>query len=236
MISFHEVTKRFGKLEVLRGVDLDVAPGRVTAIVGPNAAGKTTLMKLLLGLAHADGGEIRFDGKPLDAQGLYRARIGYMPQSAQFPGNLTGRELLRVVSDLRSDASADEDLVARFGIEKELDKPIRTLSGGTRQKLNAAIAFRFRPDLLILDEPTAGLDPLSASILKEKISAERAAGRTIVITSHVMSELDELADDIAYLMDGTVQFAGAVRELKHKTHEGTLERAIARLMSARLVA
>lgn len=236
MIAFRKVAKRFGRLDVLRGVDLVVRPGCVTAILGPNAAGKTTIIKLLLGLAYADGGEIRFDGEPLDTNGAYRARIGYMPQIARFPENLTGAELLRVVDDLRPGCPPDDDLVFGFDLHRELTKPLRTLSGGTRQKLNAVIAFRFRPELLILDEPTAGLDPLSASVLKDRIVADRALGRTIVITSHVMSELDEIADDVAYLVDGTVQYTGPIGELKQRTHESTLERAIAKLMSARLVA
>ena len=236
MIAFREIAKCFGKLDVLRGVNLAVQAGRVTAILGPNAAGKTTLIKLLLGLAFPDSGEILFDGAPLDANGAYRSRIGYMPQIAHFPDNLTGAELLRVIDDLRPGCAPEDDLVFGFDLQRELEKPLRTLSGGTRQKLNAVIAFRFRPDLLILDEPTAGLDPLSASVLKDRIVADRALGKTVVITSHVLSELDEIADDVAYLVDGTVQYSGPIGDLKQRTHEPTLERAIAKLMSARLVA
>ena len=236
MIAFRGITKRFGRLEVLRGVDLELSKGRVMALVGPNATGKTTLVKMLLGLAFPDSGEIEFDGHVLDGDADYRSRIGYMPQIARFPENVTGAELLAVVDKLRGAAIRDDDLLTSLHLEGELGKPLRTLSGGTRQKVNAVIAFRYRPDLLILDEPTSGLDPLSARILKQKVLDERARGCTVLITSHVMSELDELADDIAFLVEGTVRYAGAVHDLKHRTHEATLERALATLMAARLVA
>jgi len=108
--------------------------------------------------------------------------------------------------------------------------PLRNLSGGTRQRINAALAFLFHPELLILDEPTAGLDPISSSALKDKILRERAAGRTFIITSHVLSELEELADRVAFLLDGSVRFEGTPAALRHETGQPTLERAVAFLM------
>ncbi|HEX7941329.1 MAG TPA: ABC transporter ATP-binding protein, partial [Gemmatimonadaceae bacterium] len=161
----------------------------------------------------------------------YRARIGYMPQIARFPENLTGADLLAMLEDLRHGASAvDRELVERFHLEDQLAKPLRVLSGGTRQKVNAAMAFLFHPDLLVLDEPTAGLDPVSSSVLKDEILRAREEGRTFIITSHIMSELEELADDVAFLLDGQVRFAGPLEELKRDTRQASLERAIARLM------
>lgn len=232
MIALRGVTKQFGPLEVLRGVDLDIRPGRVTAIVGPNAAGKTTLIKVILGLARPDGGEILFDGRTVTGSPGYRARVGYMPQAARFPDHLTGATLLALLTDLRNGAaSGDRQLIERFGIESELDKPLATLSGGTRQKVNAVTAFLFDPDLLILDEPTAGLDPVASGILKDKIQAARDTGKTFILTSHIMSEIEQLADDVAFLLDGRVRFAGALHDLKLRTREFTLERAIARMMT-----
>lgn len=234
MIQIRDVQKRYGRLPVLQGLDLDIEPGRVTAIVGPNGAGKTTLIKMILGLARADSGEIRFDGARIGADPRYRARIGYMPQIARFPENLTGAELIAMLRELREDAPADLELVEAFALESQLGKPLRALSGGTRQKVNAVLAFLFRPELLILDEPSAGLDPVSSSILKDRILAERERGVTFILTSHVMSELEELADDVAFLIDGSVRFAGPVAELLHETRQESLERAIAQVMKVRV--
>ena len=230
MIGISGLTKRFGRHEVLRGIDLEVGAGRVTAVVGPNGAGKTTLIKSILGLTRPDGGRILLDGERIGDDSAYRARIGYMPQIARFPENLTGAELLAMLRDLRGTSRVDEELIARFALEEELRKPLRNLSGGNRQKVNAVAAFLFDPDLLILDEPSAGLDPVSSSTLKDKILRARNAGKTVIVTSHIMSELDELSDDIAFLFDGRVRFAGPVHDLKFRTRQLSLERAIAHIM------
>jgi Cu-processing system ATP-binding protein len=164
----------------------------------------------------------------------YRARIGYMPQQARFPENLTGREVVRLLRDLRGDeVPEDDELFGAFDLAREMDKPVRTLSGGTRQKLNAATAFMFRPSLLVLDEPTAGLDPIASGVLKEKIARARDEGASVLLTSHVLSELDELADDVIVLLDGRVEYQGSLRRLRETTAEARLERAIARLMQRR---
>ncbi|HET9013425.1 MAG TPA: ATP-binding cassette domain-containing protein, partial [Gemmatimonadaceae bacterium] len=132
--------------------------------------------------------------------------------------------------------AADDRLLEQLAVTDVLDTPLRLLSGGTRQKINAAAAFLFAPPCYILDEPTAGLDPVAAGVLKRRIHAERAAGSTIVLTSHVMSEIDELADDVAFLVDGRVAFHGELTALKHLAGESQLERAIAELMTRELAA
>ena len=237
MIRITGLTKRFGVLHVLRGLDLDIADGRVTAIVGPNGAGKTTLMKTILGLTRSDGGTILVDGEHVNDDPAYRTRLGYMPQIARFPENLSAAELIAMLRDLRGDdAIIDDDLVSRFKLEDHLRKPLRTLSGGTRQKVNAVLAFLFRPDFLVLDEPTAGLDPVSSGVLKEKIGEVREAGRTVIVTSHVLSELDAIADDIAFLVDGHLRYSGSVHDLKLATRQLDLERAIAHVMTEGAVA
>jgi Cu-processing system ATP-binding protein len=161
----------------------------------------------------------------------YRAHIGYMPQIARFPENLTGAELIAMMRDLRGAAAeVDDDLITRFQLADHLGKPLRVLSGGTRQKVNAVLAFLFRPELLVLDEPTSGLDPVASATLKDKIAEVRAAGRTVIVTSHVLSDLDAIADDIVFLNEGRVGFAGAVHDLKLATRQLSLERAIAQVM------
>jgi Cu-processing system ATP-binding protein len=237
MIEARNVSKSFGRLRVLDDLSLSIKPKRITGLIGPNAAGKTTLAKIILGLTKPDSGTILFDGASIGSDDGYRSRIGYMPQMARYPENLSPRELVEMLTDLRrSAAPADEDLTRAFDFGGALDKPLRTLSGGTRQKVNAVIAFLFSPDLLILDEPTAGLDPVASGILKDKVLSDKAAGKTFLMTSHIMSELDELADDIAFINEGRVAFSGAVAELKRVTRQSNIERAIAEMMKRGLAA
>jgi len=231
MIEISKLTKRFGDHEVLRGVDLTVDRGRVMGIVGPNGAGKTTLIKTLLGLCQPTSGDILLDGRTILGQEAYRAHIGYMPQIAHFPENLTAAELFDMVRDLRGTPGVlDASLLRGFALESQLDKPLRVLSSGTRQKVNACLALLFQPSLLVLDEPTAGLDPLSSAILKDRLLSLRGDGVTVLVASHIMSELEELCDDVAFLLDGVTRFAGPIGELTSTTRQANLERAIAALM------
>lgn len=234
IIEVEGLEKRFGDLHVLQGVDVHVPRGEITAIVGPNGSGKTTLIKLILGLVRSDDGRIVVDGIKLNGTWQYRERIGYMPQGARFPENLTAREVLAMLKDLRGNPSnTDEELIGGFNLEPELDKPIRTLSGGNRQKVNAVTAFLFNPEIVILDEPTAGLDPVGSSVLKDKIRKEQEHGTTFILTSHIMSELEELADHLVFLLDGHIQFEGPIATLKRDTDQRNLERAIAHVMRER---
>ncbi len=236
MIVARGVSKRFGRRAVLRELAAEVRASRVTALVGPNGAGKTTLLKLLLGLARPDAGTIAIAGQLLDGTPGYRAAIGYMPQLARFPAQVSGGELLATLASLRPGTTApDLSLAEAFELGDEFSRPLGTLSGGTRQKINAVLALAFTPELLILDEPTAGLDPLASRTLKDRILAERAAGRTVLITSHVLPELEELADDVLFLADGAVRWEGPARELQLRTGQHTLERAVAHLLANRLL-
>ena len=232
MIIMTGLAKRFGKRTVLESLDARIASARVTALVGPNGAGKTTLIKILLGLASPDAGRVIIDGTALDGSPEYRAVIGYMPQIARFPSHVTGRELLAMITTLRGDGVVpDLSLADDFDLGEQFDRPLGVLSGGTRQKVNAVLAFAFAPRLLILDEPTAGLDPLAARVLKDRILFERGRGTAVLITSHVLPELEELADDVHFLTEGRMTWSGELRDLKRGTGEATFERAVARLLS-----
>ena len=231
-VRMRGVVKRFGRRTILDQLDATFPAGKVTGLVGPNGAGKTTLIKILLGLVRPDAGHVEILGRPLDGTPEYRARLGYMPQAPRFAEHLTGRELVDLVRDLRgATGPIDDALLDWFTGTPALDQRVATLSGGTRQKLNAALAFLFRPDLLILDEPTAGLDPVASRRLKDQILAARDRGATVILSSHLAGELDELADHLVFLLDGRTRFEGAPRELARATGWHELERGWAALMS-----
>ncbi len=226
------LAKRFDLMPVLRDVDLVLEREQVTALVGPNAAGKSTLIKCVLGLVRANAGRITVFGEPAGADPHYRRFIGYMPQLPRFPENLTGQEVLDFLASLRSDQADNARVVAEaIGLTAEtLARPVRTLSGGSRQKLNAVVALRYDAPLLILDEPTASLDPLSSGHLKDLVRRRKDNGAAVLLTSHVMAEVEELADRLVYLVEGSVRFNGSIDELRLVTGELKVERAIAQLM------
>lgn len=234
MIRFEGIRKRFGRVDALRGVSAIVPRGRVTALVGPNGSGKTTLMKCLLGLVRADGGTIRLEGASPDNPPDLRELIGYSPQMPRFPENLTVAELLALIAGVRHGAGASPETAwgrdSLFDMEALGPRRLRGLSGGTLQKVGAELAWRSGAPLLVLDEPTAGLDPLSSSHLKDRLLADRRAGRTVLISSHVLADLQELADHIIFLLEGQVCYEGPLAELLARTGEDRLERAVATLM------
>lgn len=231
MITVKGLEKAFGKLRVLKGVDLSLSPGEVTALVGPNGSGKTTLIKIILGLCRPDAGRITFGGTSLSGGWAYRDQVGYMPQTPPLPENLAAAELFQMLTDLRgSHDGPDQELMESFDLNGQMTSPLRTLSGGTRQKVNAVMAFMFQPEVFILDEPTAGLDPLASRHLKARIVRERNAGKSILITSHILSELQELADRVVFLLEGRTRFSGSFRKLRELTSQATLEGAVAELM------
>jgi len=236
VIEVAALRKTYGRVTALHGLDVRLRAGRVTAIVGPNGSGKTTLIKALLGLVRPDAGEIRIDGSPVGEDPAYRARIGYMPQEPAFPENLRVAELLALVDDLRGGARGDDGgLAERLGVPDLADRSLGGLSGGMRQKVSAALAFRYDPAILVLDEPTAGLDPVARAILKAAVRAASGEGRTVLVTSHVLTELEDLSDDLLFLVDGRARFAGEVRELLERTGARRLEQAVVRLMERGVV-
>jgi len=231
MIEFKNLHKRFGKLTVLDGLDLSIKKGGIFAILGPNGSGKTTLIKCLLGMVIPNKGDIRFNNENVLRKWDYRNNLNYLPQIANFPPNLTVIELINMVKNLRPKESKEYELIELFGLESFLNKKLGNLSGGTKQKVNIVLTFMFDSELIILDEPTTGLDPIALIHLKELIQKEKEKGKTILITTHIMSVVDELADEIVFLLDGKIYFKGSIDALKKQTENDNLEHAIANLIS-----
>ncbi|MGG9971116.1 ABC transporter ATP-binding protein [Ferruginibacter sp. SUN002] len=232
MIIASNVSKKFGKLVALDNVSLTCNKGECIALIGPNGSGKTTLIKSILGMVVCNSGFITFNGKNISHDWKYRERIGYMPQIGRYPDNMTIGQMLEMMKDIRNQKNSllDEDLIIQFKLNELLDKRMRTLSGGTRQKVSAALAFLFNPDVLILDEPTAGLDPVASEILKEKIIKEKEKGKLILITSHILSELDDLVTQIIYMQEGSLKFHKTIEALRLDTGQEKLSKAIASVM------
>ena len=227
MLRLSYLSKSFGRLQVVKDLSVDFGRSQVVCLIGPNGSGKTTMIKCILGLVIPDEGKIVVNSHQVGRSWNYRRAIGYMPQINRFPDNIKVKQLFEMIKDIRQHrGDFDEELYRAFNIELIGEKRMSTLSGGMRQKVNAALAFLFNPAILILDEPTAGLDPAASEILKEKILSCRTEGKLIVITTHNMSDVEELADQVLLLHDGTLKFFGQLSELKTKTGSNKLSRAL----------
>lgn len=227
MITIQNINKRFSSLHALRNIQLQCNRGQCIALIGPNGCGKTTLIKSILGMVIPDSGSIQFDGEDVHNSFQYRSRIGYMPQIGRYPDNMTVKQVLDTIRNLRPKHSElDMSLYRAYRIDDILDKRMRTLSGGTRQKVSATIASLFQTDVLILDEPTAGLDPLAAEILKSYILKQTADNKLVLITSHLLSELDDLVTEVVFMQEGAIRFHKSTRVLKEETCVSTISQAI----------
>lgn len=232
MIDIKAVDKAFGKLQVLKSVSLCLEQGKSYALVGPNGSGKTTLIKSVLGMVLPSSGEILVNSISIKNNWEYRQHIGYMPQIGRYPENMTIGQVIDMMTHMRSTENAlDQELIEGFKLKGLYTKRMHTLSGGTRQKVSAALAFLFNPAALILDEPTAGLDPVSVELLKEKILKEKRNGKLLIISSHILSDLDELTTDMIYLFEGQIHFEGTIASLKERTGEHKLGKAMAAMIS-----
>ncbi len=232
MLESKLLSKSFGKLKALDGVSVCIAAGQAVSLVGPNGSGKTTFLKCLLGLVIPDSGELTLYNQNILGNWDYRRHIGYMPQIGRYPDNMRVGQVFDMVKEIRRDTFTrlDDDLMQAYEVDKFAHKSMRTLSGGTRQKVSACLAFMFDPDVLVLDEPTAGLDPVASEILKEKVLAEKAKGKIVLVTSHILSDLEELTTDVMYIIEGKVQFYQSIEQLKSRTGEDKLNRALAQVM------
>jgi Cu-processing system ATP-binding protein len=231
MITIKNLKKSFGDLQAIKGMDLYIPDGQTTGIVGPNGSGKTTLIKSILGLVRADSGSIEVNNVKLNGNWEYRQHIGYMPQVARYPENMKVYELFDFIEGFREREPVYKDeLIQKFNLGPELEKSLRVLSGGNRQKVGATLAMMFDPKILFFDEPTAGLDPQASFKFKEWVISEKKRGKTILITSHIMSELEQLVDYVVFILDGRIRYYGSMKDLLEENKEERLEAAIARMM------
>lgn len=231
MIQIEQVEKSFGALHILKGIDLKLEEGKIYAFLGPNGSGKTTLLKCILGMVQPDKGSIVVNDNDVKAGPDYKFDIGYMPQIARFPENLKVEELVNMIKNIRKQASQEQDYLSYFGLNDVLQKKLKNLSGGMKQKVNAVIALMFNPSILILDEPSVGLDPIAHLKLKKVIEGEKKRGKTVLLTTHVLSDVEELADEIIFLLDGRIFFKGTLEALLMSQEEDKLDKAIARMIN-----
>ncbi|MCC7502318.1 MAG: ABC transporter ATP-binding protein [Flavobacteriales bacterium] len=232
-IAFEDLGKQYGKQWALQGVNARFPEGEVVMVIGPNGSGKTTLIKCLLGLVKPTTGSMHVNGMPVSNDPAYRVSIGYMPQLAEFPRELTVDQLLRMMNDIRDAKTSDTDdrLIKLLNVEALLAKRVGTLSGGMRQRVSAVLAFRYRPNILVLDEPTAGLDPVSAAIVLDAVVRAKHEGATVLITSHIMEEVQRLGDRVAYLQDGHLRFSLPPGAITDVTGEAALATALPKYLA-----
>jgi len=230
MIEFKDVHKKYGKLEVLKGVSFTIKDGGIFAILGPNGSGKTTSMKSFLGMVIPTKGDIFFNGKSIKNQWAYREQISYLPQIANFPSNLKVKELIAMIKNIKKLPCHEQELIELFGLQKHLNKSLGNLSGGTKQKVNLVLTFMVDVPVLVLDEPTSGLDPIAILALKNLILREKEKGKTILITSHILSFIEELSDEILFILEGNIYFRGTPQQLLETTQKNNFQEAIAELL------
>jgi len=233
MISIINLSKKFSHQRVLDEIQIELVQGKSYALIGPNGSGKTTLIKSILGLVVPDGGDIQMEGQSILRRWDYRKRIGYMPQIGRYPDHMQVGQIFSMIANIRQgEVKLDQELIEAFDLNSIYQKRMHTLSGGTCQKVSAALAFLHSPPILILDEPTAGLDPVAVEILKEKVKKETKAGKLLIVTSHIMSDLDELTTELIYLYEGRVFFNDTIESLKKQTSEKRLGKALSSMIKS----
>ena len=228
-IEVSNLSKSYGKTRALDDVNLSLDGPGIVFLIGPNASGKTTLFKSILGLAIPTAGQIWYNQIELKPQNhRQRSAFGYMPQITRFPPHLTGKSLFELTAAIRKfNGRPDDELIRAWNLEPILDRPIMTLSGGTRQKVMAALAFYFQPEVVILDEPTAGLDPESSQILLNKLYEERER-KLMFLSTHILYETNRMGHHAVYLKDGVLQFSRSLSEIRQaypqlETHQALVK-------------
>ena len=217
-IEIHSLVKRFGKFTALGGVDMTVNPGEIHAFLGPNGAGKTTTIRCLLGILKPSGGEVRLFGQDAwkNAVALHR-RLSYVPGDVSLWDNLTGGEVIDLflsLSGAKPDAARRDAYVRRFELDPA--KKCRTYSKGNRQKVALVAALAADSELYILDEPTSGLDPLLEKVFQDCVLELKGRGKAVLLSSHIMSEVEKLADSVSIIKEGKIVLKGAMGEILQK--------------------
>lgn len=235
IIHINALNKFYGNQQVLNNIHLNFYSGECVGLMGPNGSGKSTLIKCLLGLVKPTSGLITINGIDTTLGHIYRKNIGYMPQINRFPGHMKVQDVITLLKKIRfseqREINFDMELFELFEISSMLHKSLSSLSGGMRQKVSASLAFMFNPNILILDEPTAALDPLSNEQFKAKIKQVVSDGALVLITSHIISELDEMVGRIIYLLHGSLQFDYDRDLLKNNYNNDSLNRIIVKLLN-----
>lgn len=231
MIRYTGLSKSFGHQVVLEDVHLSLDQPGFHALIGPNGSGKTTLMKSTLGLVKPDRGTVEWDSEVLKGD-LYRNRIAYLPQIARFPENLSPNEFFQLIEQVRGISDRKDALKQRFGLEPFSNKALRSLSGGMRQKVNIVGALMYDTQLLLLDEPTIGLDPVALRNLKDFLLEEKRRGKYILVTTHISHLVEEMADTVLFILDGRLYFQGTPSALCESTGEEKMENAIAQVLES----
>lgn len=214
-IAVHGLVKRFGRLTALDGLDLEVAPGSVHGFLGPNGAGKSTTIRVILGLYRPDAGIVRVLGQdPARSAAAINRQISYVPGDVALWPNLTGGQVLDAMAGLRGmrDRAREEELIERFDLDPS--KKVRTYSKGNRQKVVLVAALAAPTRLLVLDEPTSGLDPLMERVFTEEIVRAASAGRTVLLSSHILAEVQSLCSVVTIVKDGRVVESGDLATLR----------------------
>ncbi len=236
MIQIAQLNKTFRKNHVLKDVSLFINSPGVIGVLGPNGSGKTTLLNCMLGIVIPDSGDIKIDQKSVLGKHAYREDIGYLSQVANLPENLSGREYIALMKTLKSKPAHDQAFIDMFQLEDQLDKKMRNLSGGNRQKINITASLMHDDPIIILDEPSTGLDPLSLQRFKKYLIAKRAEGKLILITTHIMSLAEEIAEDIIFLLEGKVFFNDKLVALLEMQNCNSLEESIAHILMDKSIA
>ena len=220
------LVKRYGQATAVAGLSFTAARGEVTALLGPNGAGKTTTVEICEGFRRQDAGSVRVLGLAPDDRAL-KPRIGVMPQTGGVPGTASAGEFLRLMAAFHRDPLDPAALLERLGLAPHAKTPYRRLSGGQQQRLSLAAALVGRPELVFLDEPTAGLDPQARHATWELVGALRAAGVSVLLTTHFMDEAEQLADQVVVIDHGRVvaegspaELTGAERQLRFRARPG----------------